>query len=240
MNSHTESPFMMNNWLTALEHEARTLLEELGAHPEARRLFDGSIDKERYVHYLIQTYHYARWTTPLMAEAGRRMKRLGLHPRLGDLLLQKADEERGHERWLLADLKNLGWSAERVERQVPSPAVTAYVAWNRFTSRCGRPEAFLGTAYVLEYLSVHRATQSVERMLAANTIPNIRKAVTFLKAHGTADESHVEELASLLSPLTDREAQAALLLSARTTRVLYLGLFAEGAGECLRNAGPGR
>jgi len=227
MNSHTESPSTMT-WLTALESEARTLLEELDAHPEARRLFDGSIDKDRYVHYLIQTYHYARWTTPLMAEAGRRMKRLGLHSRLGDLLLRKSDEERGHERWLLADLRNLDWSAERVERQMPNPAVTAYVAWNRFTSRCGRPEAFLGTAYVLEYLSVHRASQSVERLLATHNIPNIRKAVTFLKAHGTADERHVEELTSLLSPLMDREEQAALLLSARTTRVLYLGLFAEG------------
>lgn len=230
MHSHTETPVMMN-WLTALEHEARTLLEELDAHPEARRLFDGSIDKDGYVHYLIQTYHYARWTTPLLAEAGRRMKRLGRHSRLGELLLQKSEEERGHERWLLADLRNLGWPAERVERQTPNPAVTAYVAWNRFTSRSGRPEAFLGTAYVLEYLSVHRASQSVERMLAANTIPNIRKAVTFLKAHGTADEKHVEELTSLLSPLTDREEQAALLLSARTTRVLYLGLFAEGTRE---------
>jgi pyrroloquinoline quinone (PQQ) biosynthesis protein C len=68
-------------------------------------------------------------------------------------------------------------------------------------------------------------------MLAANTIPNIRKAVTFLKAHGTADVGHVEELTSLLSPLVDREEQAALLLSARTTRVLYLGLFAEEARE---------
>jgi pyrroloquinoline quinone (PQQ) biosynthesis protein C len=230
MNSQTEFPVRMS-WVTTLEHEARTLLEELDAHPEARRLFDGSIDKDRYIHYLVQTYHYARWTTPLLAEAGRRMKRLGRHSRLGDLLLQKSDEERGHERWLLADLKHLGWPAARVERQVPSPAVTAYVAWNRFTSRCGRPEAFLGTAYVLEYLSVHRAQQSVERMLAANTIPNIRKAVTFLKAHGTADVGHVEELTSLLSPLVDREEQAALLLSARTTRVLYLGLFAEEARE---------
>ena len=228
MNSHTESPFAMS-WITALEHEARTLLEELDAHPEARRLFGGSIDKGHYVRYLIQTYHYARWTTPLLAEAGRRMKRLGRHSRLGDLLLQKSDEERGHERWLLEDLKNLGWSAKRVERQTPTPAVAAYVAWNRFTSRCGRPEAFLGTAYVLEYLSVHRARQSVERMLAANTIPNIRKAVTFLKVHGTADVRHVEELTSLLSPLVDREEQAALLLSARTTRVLYLGLFGEEA-----------
>ncbi|MET0404185.1 MAG: iron-containing redox enzyme family protein [Cystobacter sp.] len=219
------------NWLTTLEHEARTLIEELDGHPEARRLFDGSADKARYVHYLIQTYHYARWTTPLLADAGRRMIRLGLHPQLGGLLLRKSEEELGHERWPLADLRNLGWSAERVEKAAPTPAVAAYVAWNRFTSRCGRPEAFLGTAYVLEYLSVHRANQSAEQMVAANTIPNIRKAVTFLKAHGTADEKHVEELRSLLRPIEDPQEQSALLLSARTTRILYLGLFAEGADE---------
>jgi hypothetical protein len=41
----------------------------------------------------------------------------------------------------------------------------------------------------------------------------------------------VEELTSLLAPLVDREEQAALLLSARTTRVLYLGLFGERAGQ---------
>lgn len=39
----------------------------------------------------------------------------------------------------------------------------------------------------------------------------------------------MEELTSLLSSLKDQEEQAALLLSARTTRVLYLGLFGEGS-----------
>ncbi|WNG22642.1 iron-containing redox enzyme family protein [Cystobacter fuscus] len=230
MSTPDENPPSMN-WISALEHEARALLEALDAHPAARRLFEGSIDAESYAHYLVQTYHYARWSTPLLAEAGQRMLRLGRHAVLGQLLLQKASEEHGHERWLLADLKNLGWSAERVERTEPSPAVSAYVAWNRFTSRHGRPEAFLGTAYVLEYLSVHRASGAVERLLAAGRIPRIHKAVTFLRAHGSADVGHVEELTSLLSPLTDPEEQSALLLSARTTRVLYLGLFARGMHE---------
>jgi pyrroloquinoline quinone (PQQ) biosynthesis protein C len=230
MSTPDENPPSMN-WISTLEHEARTLLDALDSHPAARRLFEGSIDAESYAHYLVQTYHYARWTTPLLAEAGKRMLRLGQHAVLGQLLLQKASEEHGHERWLLTDLKNLGWSSERVERTQPSPAVTAYVAWNRFTSRHGRPEAFLGTAYVLEYLSVHRASQTVDRLLAARRIPHIHKAITFLRAHGSADGEHVAELTSLLSSLTDREEQSALLLSARTTRVLYLGLFAQGMHE---------
>jgi thiaminase len=217
------------SWLNTLEHEARTLLDALDACPATRRLFDGSIDTESYAHYLLRTYQYARWSTQLLAEAGSRMKHLDQHSQLGELLLRKATEEHGHERWLLADLKNLGWSAERVEQAECGPAVTAYIAWNRFTSRRGRPEAFLGTAYVLEYLSVHRASQTVERLLAAGTIPHIHRAVTFLRAHGSADGEHVAELTSLLSSLEDGEAQSAILLSARTMRILYMGLFAADA-----------
>lgn len=43
------------------------------------------------------------------------------------------------------------------------------------------PTAFLGTAYVLEYLA----------------IPNIHKAVTFLRGHGEENGRHV---AALLTP----------------------------------------
>lgn len=225
---HTPSKTQtQTDWMNALEHEARTLVEALDAHTYARRLFEGSIDTDSYVHFLVQTYHYVRWTTPLLTEAGRQMKRLGRHPLLAELLLQKASEERGHERWLLADLKNLGWSAERVEGAERSPAVNAYIAWNRYTTRSATPAAFLGTAYVLEYMSVQRASATVERLLAANAIPNIRKSVTFLRGHGSADGQHVAELGAVLSLLTDSEEQSALLLSARTTRALYTGLFLE-------------
>ncbi|WNG39632.1 iron-containing redox enzyme family protein [Archangium violaceum] len=217
-------------WTDALEHEARRLVEELDAHPTAQRLFRGNIDADSYIHYLVQTYHYVRWSTPILTEAGHRMKRLGRHLQLGELLLQKATEERGHERWLLADLKNLGWPAGRVESATRSPAVTAYIAWNCYTARSSAPTAFLGTAFVLEYLSVQRAGTTAENLVAANTIPNIRKAVTFLRGHGAADEDHVAELTSVLRSLTDVEEQAAIILSARTTRALYIGFFDEKSG----------
>nr|WP_217446038.1 iron-containing redox enzyme family protein [Myxococcus sp. CA040A] len=210
-----------------MEQEARGLVRVLDENPAARRLFEGRIDSEGYAHYLAQTYHYVRWTTPLLEGAGLRMRRLGLHPALAELLLSKSDEEHGHERWLLADLKNLGWSAERVEATECCAAVKAYVGWNQYTTRAGVPTAFLGTAYVLESLSVQRAGATVERLIAAERIPNIRKAVTFLRGHGDVDGDHVEQLAEVLRALEDPEEQAALILSARTTRVLYPGFFRE-------------
>jgi pyrroloquinoline quinone (PQQ) biosynthesis protein C len=141
------------------------------------------------------------------------------------LLLQKASEERGHERWLLADLRNLGWTPGQVHRTARCPSVEAYVAWNRFTAEAGAPLAFLGTSYVLEYLSVHRASAAADRLVARGAIPNIHKALTFLRGHADADGDHVTELREVLRSLTNPREHAALVLSARTTRALYPGLF---------------
>ncbi|RKH08926.1 heme oxygenase [Corallococcus sp. CA053C] len=215
------------DWMSSLRHEARMLVRELDATPGARRLFEGRIRQDDYAHYLIQTYQYVRWSTQFLTESGERMKREGQHTALADLLLQKSGEENGHEKWLLADLKNLGWTADRVERAPVCSAVRAYVEWNRFTTLSGVPTAFLGTAYVLEYLSVERAPASVDRLIAESGIPNIHKAVTFLRGHGAADGDHVAELEAVLRALTSPEEQAALLLSARTTRALFPSFFRE-------------
>jgi hypothetical protein len=214
-------------WMDVLAHEAGMLIAELDRHPGARRLFLGTIDLAGYASFLTQTYHYVRWTTPLLRRAGQRMRKLGRYPELASLLLQKADEERGHEKWLLADLRNLGCGTEQVKRTQVCHAVAAYIAWNRFTSEAGSPTAFLGTAYVLEFLAVRRAPMAVESLLAREAIPNIRQALTFLRGHGGMDEERVARLVSALRVLTDPEEQAAVLLSARTTRALYRGLFHE-------------
>ncbi|MCY1045649.1 iron-containing redox enzyme family protein [Corallococcus sp. bb12-1] len=214
-------------WVAVLDAEARGLVAAVDAHPDARRVFDGTIDAAGYIHYLIQTYHYARWSTALLGEAGQRLKRLGRHPELAELLIQKGEEERGHERWLLSDLNNLGCPEEQVEAAARRPAVDAYTGWNFFTSRSGVPTAVLGTAYVLEYLSQTRAGVGAERLQAVASIPNIHKSVTFLRSHGALDGDHVAEMAKILGPLTDPEEQAAILLSARTTRIIYPGIFRE-------------
>ncbi|WP_241758106.1 iron-containing redox enzyme family protein [Myxococcus landrumensis] len=215
------------DWVVALDREASALVEVLDSSPSARSLFEGWIDLEGYAHYLAQTYHYVRWTTPLLESAGTRMRQLGMHPALAELLVSKSEEERGHERWLLADLRNLGWTAERVEATPLGGAVKAYVAWNQYTTQEGVPTAFLGTAYVLESLSVRRASGAVARLISAGRIPNIHKAVTFLRGHGDVDGDHVEALAEVLRSLDDPKEQEVLIHSARTTRLLYPGLFLE-------------
>jgi pyrroloquinoline quinone (PQQ) biosynthesis protein C len=227
MQTQTENQ-AETQWVAALDAEARGLVAAVDAKPDASRLLDGTLDQAGYIHYLIQTYHYARWSTPILAEAGHRLKRLGRHPELATLLIQKGEEERGHERWLLADLKNLGCPAARVEAAERSPAVDAYTGWNFFTSRAGVPTAALGTAYVLEYLSQTRAGVWAARLRAVSAIPNIHKSVTFLRNHGALDGDHVAEMARILGRLTDPEEQAAILFSARVARIVYPCIFREG------------
>ncbi len=226
MSTRTEAQ-VGQDWVSVLAREGKALVAALELQPDAKRLFEGTIDTEGYIHYLIQTYHYVRWSAPMLAEAGHRLTRQGRHPRLAGLLVQKAAEERGHERWLLSDLKNLGCPEARVEAAARRPAVDAYTGWNFFTARAGVPTAVLGTAYVLEYLSQTRATGVVERLIAADTLPNIRKSVTFLRSHGALDGDHVAELESVLRTLTDPEDQAAVIFSARITRCIYPGIFRE-------------
>ncbi|WP_342380744.1 iron-containing redox enzyme family protein [Myxococcus stipitatus] len=232
MQTQTENGVGVS-WLAALDVEARGLVAAVDARPDGRRLFEGTIDKAGYIHYLVQTYHYARWSTPILREAGERLQQLGRHPELAELLVQKGEEERGHDRWLLSDLKNLGCSEESVETAVRCPAVEAYTGWNFFTSRSGVPTAALGTAYVLEYLSQTRAGVWAERLRKVSTIPNIRKSVTFLRSHGALDGDHVAEMARLFAGLTEPEDQEAILFSARVARSVYPCIFREGVTAAL-------
>ncbi|MBU8898335.1 heme oxygenase [Corallococcus sp. H22C18031201] len=224
-------------WVAVLDEEARGLVAAVDAHPDASRLFNGTIDTAGYIHYLIQTYHYARWSTPILGDAGVRLKRSGRNPELAELLIQKAGEERGHERWLLSDLKNLGCSRAQVESATRSSAVDAYTGWNFFTSRSGVPTAVLGTAYVLEYLSQTRAGVGAARLLEVAAIPNIHKSVTFLRSHGELDGDHVDEMARVLGGLTEPEDREAILLSARVVRNLYPNIFRGEAPIRYRLAG---
>jgi len=212
--------------LESLRAEAARLAAWLGRHPGAQRLLSGMLTRDEYVDFLIQTYHYVRWTTPLLRAAARRLRAQGGPPELARLMAEKAGEEEGHDRWVLSDLRALGCPRDIELATPPSAAIAAYVAWNRFTVEEGSPLALLGTAYVLEFLSVRHAGVAVRNLLGAEAIPGIQKAVTFLRGHSTADVGHVAELEQVLLQMTDPEDCEAIVHSASTTRALYAGLFA--------------
>jgi pyrroloquinoline quinone (PQQ) biosynthesis protein C len=216
----------MIDLVSAMDREADALVRAMADDTSAQRLIHGAITKDEYIHFLTQSYYYVCQSSSFLRRAGER-----LDGALGSLLKQKAAEERGHEGWILSDLEALGGGVEQVERASPSAAVSAYIAWNRFTCEAGPPAAILGTAYVLEHLSAARAAHVAERLVNVGAIPGVEQAVQFLKRHGDADTGHIQQLTSALSALRgDERASSSILLSARITRELYLSFFSADDG----------
>jgi pyrroloquinoline quinone (PQQ) biosynthesis protein C len=212
----------MKSLIFRLAREADKLIDTLDAHPVARTLFDGTITAERYAVYLEQTQHYVSSARELLCASGARLLAGGHHPLLARLLLEKADEESGHDEWARADRAALG--LDRIESG-PNVAVQAYVSTHRFEAEMGSGVAFLGTAYLLETLSARRAASTVRNLLSRRQIPGIEGAVKFLRAHGEADLEHIARLDSILRSLAEPEDGEAILRSARRTRQFFPGFF---------------
>ncbi|MDI3283786.1 iron-containing redox enzyme family protein [Polyangium sp. 15x6] len=216
----------MNSLVKTLDTTVADLLSVLDTHPAARRLLAGDLDTDEYAAFLRQTYLYVQQTRPLLRRAGERLSRAGKAPDLARLFLQKADEEQGHDLWVLEDLAAIGRPETPAAPPSPCPAVDAYIAWNRFQVEAGSPLAFLGTAYVLEALSQARAGTTAAHLVARRRIPGIERAVRFLSGHADADEEHTEVLRGLFERIESAEDRRAVTLSAAVTAALYPGMFA--------------
>ena len=144
-------------------------------------------DKELYVAFLQETWHYVRFTSGTLLLAGERLNRLGQHSWLADVLIEKAKEEKGHDLWALADLAALGVGERQVQATSASLPVAAYNAWTGFVASSPFPIAYLGVAYTLENLAVQRAGKAAHALREAARISNIANAVDYLVGHGEAD-----------------------------------------------------
>lgn len=212
----------MKNLVVRLDREVDKLIDSLDAHPIARTLFTGTISVEHYAAYLEQTQHYVGVAHELLRKSGERLLATHRHPLLARLLIEKSEEEAGHDTWARNDRMALGFEAAC---SGPNVAVQAYIAVHRFEAEMGSGAAFLGTAYLLEALSARRAPSAVRNLLLRSRIPGIERAVTFLRAHGEADQGHIAKLATALRDITAPEDAEAIVRSARRTRLYFPGFF---------------
>lgn len=226
---HTTNMMNMTNttdWTLKLLAVARELVHRLDRRKVPSSLFQGTISREQYLAWGIQTFFYVQETQPNLLKSCRRMKRRGRgHAVIAELLLTKAREEHAHDEWMLSDLSALGCSRAEVERTRRFRAVEAYISTNRFHAEEGSPYAILGTAFILEYLSEHRASSAAANLVARGHIENIAQAVSFISHHGQLDGGHVEEALHLLRAITCPRDQEAILSMARFTASVIPGFF---------------
>lgn len=226
----------MYDYFSPIERESTDLIDTIDGDPLLGRVIRGEATRDEYVRYLAATYHYVRWSGPLLAETAEGLRRRGGYSWLVETVDDKTREEAPHDWWALADLARCGENVELVKATDTPMAVQAYVGWSRAMAQAGSP-AFLGAAYALEVMSMHRAKRAAENLRARGEIPHIDHAVSFLSGHGDADADHVARLAHLLRRIDDAADQAAIRLSAAVLGALYPRFFDVQPGSArLRSA----
>ncbi|MFO0586197.1 MAG: iron-containing redox enzyme family protein [Polyangiaceae bacterium] len=228
---------MTKDFVRALSTESLAWVHAMDADPFLGNLIRGDLTRQEYVLFLARTYHYVRWSGPILAETAEGLRRAGRYPWLVRLFEEKTEEEAPHDQWALGDLRALGVNVEIVKARSPGAAVMAYVAWSRAMAEQGSP-AFLGAAYALELISMHRAGAAAMNLCARSGIPDIDGAVSFLAGHGDADVAHIEVLHDVLRNIDDPRDQEAILLSASVLRALFPLFFGAPESAALHRAPP--
>lgn len=101
-------------------------------------------------------------TFPLLALAASRTE----DERYQDALVEYMEEERGHEKWILDDIRALGGDASAVAASEAGPACKVMVGYTYYAIEHISPYAMLGSVHVLEGMSVLLADQLADSLKA--------------------------------------------------------------------------
>jgi len=195
-----------------------SLIREVWFHPRLGEL---------YPEFLFAMYGVTASSAPAMRMAAERCHAMGdddpLATWLGSYYLEHAEEEQGHEQWLLADLAALGVSPERVLQRPPYVSVAALVGAQYYWMLHLHPIAYLGYIAVLEAPAL---MDFLEEVSARTGIP--LSAMSGHVMHATLDPGHVAEFDATLDalPLTEQH-QDLITVSAIATISHLENVFAD-------------
>ena len=168
---------------------ARTHAEREGfqAIPLIRGVLSGgAVTRGMYIDFLTQAYHHVKHTFPLLASAAARTTDASYQK----ALLSYMSEERGHDEWILDDIRAIGGDSEAVRNGRPGAACELMVAYSYFVIEHVSPFAMLGSVHVLEGMSValaHGAAGAIQSALGVRQ----DEGFSYLRSHGTLDVQHV-------------------------------------------------
>lgn len=202
------------NRLVAETEADRTALTTI---PIVQGCFAGRVSLASYIAFLTQAYHHVSQTVPLL-HACRAALPARLHWMKADLD-EYIEEEAGHDRWILEDLRACGVASETVTGKIPAFATEVMIAYAFDTIQRGNPVGFLGMVHVLEGTSVALALRAADSIQKGLGLPP--QAFTYLCSHGTLDREHTAHFANLVDRLGDAGDQAAVVHAARMFYRLY-------------------
>jgi len=182
----------------------------------------GAVTRGMYIDFLTQAYHHVKHTFPLLASAASRTTDASYQK----ALLAYMNEERGHDEWILDDIRAIGGDAEAVRNGRPGAACELMVAYSYYAIEHVSPFALLGSVHVLEGMSValaHGAASAIQSALGVRH----EKGFSYLRSHGTLDIEHVAFFRGLVDGFADEEICEIVVHSSKMFYKLYGDIFRE-------------
>ncbi|MEM7594651.1 MAG: hypothetical protein AAF383_24640 [Cyanobacteria bacterium P01_A01_bin.83] len=116
----------------------------------------------RYVWQLVGAYHIAHISPGLMQEASQRFA-LASRQDLSDWAAEKAEEETGHDRLALLDIRSLGYQAEQLVESIFPSAAKALVDYFQRSVQDADPIDCVGYTYALERMSLGAKAKHIQQ-----------------------------------------------------------------------------
>jgi len=201
--------------------EVATEREALLAIPIIQDGMRGNLSKETYIGYLSEAYHFVKHTVPLVETVQARLAadRFALHDALSDFALEK----KGHEKWILHDIKAAGSDADKVRDSAPSKATEEFLAYAYETARQVNPVGFFGMIYVIEGTGAGIASATAGKLMASLDLPP--KCFSYLLSHGSMELDDMDFFEVLMAQITDAAEQDAIIQMAKRMYCLYGKIF---------------
>jgi pyrroloquinoline quinone (PQQ) biosynthesis protein C len=205
-----------------LYHETAEARERFLTIPLVRHAAAAGGSRELYLAFLTEAYHHVKHTFPLLSLAAARTRDEGYQNALAIYM----NEEKGHDKWILDDIRAMGGDADAVARGQGSIPCRVMVGYAYYCIEWINPYAFLGMVHVLEGLSVmlaHAVAGAVQKSLGAEGAAGF----SYLRSHGTLDVEHTALFRNLVDGFEDRETQDVIIDAARVMYRLYGAIFEE-------------
>ncbi|MGO8955241.1 MAG: TenA family transcriptional regulator [Rhodomicrobium sp.] len=203
-----------------LYRETAEARERFLSIPIVKQALTSGGSRELYLAFLTEAYHHVKHTFPLLSLAAAHTR----DERYQTALALYMNEERGHDKWILDDIRAMGGDAGAVERGKPGIPCQVMVGYAYYCIEWISPHALLGMVHVLEGLSVMLAEKvagAVQRSLAAEGAAGF----SYLQTHGALDVEHTALFRNLLNGFDDRETQDIIIEAARVMYRLYGAIF---------------
>ena len=158
----------------------------------------------RWIWRLASAYHLTSPVPRLMKDAAQRFA-VNSRSDLEHWALEKAEEEKGHDRLALLDIQSLGYDAEAVVKELIPPAAVALIDYFARSVQDDNPIDCVGYTYTMERLSLGIGEDYIQKVEAL--FPPQTNATRCLRVHSSvgADANHVDENVSLVARLAPSE-----------------------------------